>query len=654
MPKVSKSLLKVITLVSITLVSLQLFFVVAADVTAPVTTRVQTPAAPDGNNGWYVTPLQFELTATDLESGVKEINYRIDGGTWQKVEFEDSLNLAPNPSFETPAGTSSGVADWEATVFDGSGSYVYDTGEYAPGFASASERIIATDGTWHGINNQTSFSAATPFGNMTSSAWIKTNSVTGDAYFKMYSVSQNGSGPISYVYLGESTKVTGTNDWSYIKLDYIVNDVNSIGVYMDLGMENTGTMWADAVTISDSLTSAVTTANVASDSVSHTFEYYSVDVAGNTEVSGCPATNCVTFKLDQTPPGGWYDSGAFRGFFGASYLLWTHTRVLDATSGLSVFTDKYQIKTELEPEYGRYSNILSCGSTWQPNGWIILISPPFTPGVNEAFLLAPKTSFCNDNWNICKLVRFYSADMAGNESYKEFCVNGPWIKMRGEGWVRSNTHIDMLAEGDEDNTDSVIEVGDEIIDYFTSNKNWEVTYSPTPEDYNYDRFWAESDASKEEITDGSLKTESKTYYVNSDLSLDTGDIPGNYDDDSFDQVVFVNGDLTIDNDLEVHNNSTALFIVKGDVNIGKNVLLIDIGIFADGDIYTAYNIAEGDSTEVLELKGLFVCDEFVFQRTLVGTSNSDDPSENFIYEPKYTIQLQGYFGNHHINWRSVE
>ncbi len=649
-----KSVLKTIILCTLTLASFQLFFAVAADITAPVTTRVQTPAAPDGDNGWYVTPLQFELTATDLESGVKEINYRKDGGIWQKVEFADSLNLAPNPSFETPAGTSAGVASWEATVFDGSGSYTYDTGEYALGFASASERMVATDGTWHGIKNQTSFSAASPFGNMTASAWIKTNNIIGNAYFKMYSVSQDGSGSISYIYLGESTKVSGTNDWSYIKLDYIVNDTNSIGVYMDLGLEDTGTIWADAVVISESLTSAVTTVNMATDGTGHTFEYYSVDVAGNSEAHACPATNCVSFKLDQTPPGGWYDSGAFRGFFGASYLLWTYTRVKDATSGLSVFTDKFQIKTELHPEYGRYSNFLTCGSTWQPGGWVILISPPFVPGVKEAYLLAPKTSFCNDNWNICKLVRFYSKDMAGNEAYKEFCVNGPWIRLRGEGWVRSDAYIDMLAEGDEDNTDSVIEIGQNIIDYFTSSKDWEVNFSPTPEDYKYDRLWAESDASKEKITDGKLKTDSKTYYVDSDLTLDAADIPGNYDDDTFNQVVFVNGDLTVNSDLEVHNNSTTLFIVKGDANIGKDVLLLDAAIFADGNINTAYDLAEGDSTEILVLKGLFVADKFILQRTLVGTSNSDDPSEDFIYEPKYTVQLQGYFGEHHINWRSVE
>ena len=74
MPKQS---LKIITTLVITAISLQLTFVIAADTTPPVTTHTQTPGAPNGNNGWYTTPVQFDLAATDLESGVKEINYRI-------------------------------------------------------------------------------------------------------------------------------------------------------------------------------------------------------------------------------------------------------------------------------------------------------------------------------------------------------------------------------------------------------------------------------------------------------------------------------------------------------------------------------------------------------------------------------------------------
>ena len=109
-----------------------------ADTTAPITTNVQTPPAPDGNNGWYVSPVVFDLTATDLESGVKEINYRIDGGTWQTVSFPDSLNLVTNPSLETPGSTSTNIDAWYATVQDPSATYTRDTGTSLPGFENSS------------------------------------------------------------------------------------------------------------------------------------------------------------------------------------------------------------------------------------------------------------------------------------------------------------------------------------------------------------------------------------------------------------------------------------------------------------------------------------------------------------------------------------
>ena len=629
---------------------------VFADTTPPSTTLVQTPSSPNGTNGWYITPIEFDLTATDLESGVKEIWYQVDGGTWQTVVFEDSLNLAPNPSFETAGATTANVDSWEATVVDSDSSYAQDSGESYSGFPVSSARTISTDGTgvWHGINNQTNFATASPFGNMTASAWIKTDSLNDNAYFKMYSVSQDGSGSLTYVELGQSPVVTSTTDWTFLDLNFVVNDADSIGVYMDIGLEGSGTIWVDAVTISDALTSANAVINVADDAESHSFEYYAVDVAGNSEAHGCPSTNCVEFKLDQTPPGAWYDSGAFRGFFGPSYMLWTYTNVRDATSGLSVFSDKYQIKTELNPEFGMFSNFLSCSSTWLPDNWLFLITPPFTPGAKDVFLLAPKTSFCNSNWNICKLVKFYTIDMAGNVATKDFCVNGPWIRVRGEGWVRANAYIDLLAEGDEDNTDGLIEVGQTLIDFFTSTRDWEVTSAVEPALNGYNEFWDDSDGSKTQISDGNLQTGSTTYYVSGDFTIDSGSMPSGYDTDVFDQVVFINGNLTISDDVDISESSTALFIVSGDVNIAKTVTTVELGIFADGDIYTAYDIVEGDSTEILVLNGMFSADEFILQRTLVGTSNSNDPSEDFIYEPKYTKQLQGYFGAHSINWRSVE
>ena len=52
------------------------------DETAPVTTATLDPAAPDGENGWYVSPVSVALDAVDEGSGVAGTEYRLDGGAW--------------------------------------------------------------------------------------------------------------------------------------------------------------------------------------------------------------------------------------------------------------------------------------------------------------------------------------------------------------------------------------------------------------------------------------------------------------------------------------------------------------------------------------------------------------------------------------------
>jgi hypothetical protein len=52
------------------------------DITPPVSTHSLDPPEPDGDNGYYVSNVTVTLNATDNESGVKEIRYRVDNGSW--------------------------------------------------------------------------------------------------------------------------------------------------------------------------------------------------------------------------------------------------------------------------------------------------------------------------------------------------------------------------------------------------------------------------------------------------------------------------------------------------------------------------------------------------------------------------------------------
>jgi hypothetical protein len=57
------------------------------DGTPPLTAVISTGTL--GTNGWYRTPVSFELSATDADSGVAEIFYRVDDGDW--VEAGDAF-----------------------------------------------------------------------------------------------------------------------------------------------------------------------------------------------------------------------------------------------------------------------------------------------------------------------------------------------------------------------------------------------------------------------------------------------------------------------------------------------------------------------------------------------------------------------------------
>ncbi|GIW69741.1 MAG: hypothetical protein KatS3mg101_0488 [Patescibacteria group bacterium] len=108
----------------------------------PYTSLSKTPALPNGKNNWYVTPVNIVLSSTDLGSGVSTINYRIDGGSWVVVRKSDTLNLAPNPSFEVQDPSSSiNTQAWEAGLQDIYTTYSRDT--ISPLFDSTSIKIYA-------------------------------------------------------------------------------------------------------------------------------------------------------------------------------------------------------------------------------------------------------------------------------------------------------------------------------------------------------------------------------------------------------------------------------------------------------------------------------------------------------------------------------
>ena len=331
------------------------------------------------------------------------------------------------------------------------------------------------------------------------------------------------------------------------------------------------------------------------------------------------------------------------------------TNVEDATSGLSTNTDKYQYSVDEEVGFGSYENLLHCNTPWVQDSWVDLEDFVTTNGVNSAYLKTQKTDFCNNNWKICKNVRFYAEDMAGNTRTKDLCINGPWIKVRGGGIVRADYNIDMVSEAPEDNADGLIEVGNLFIDFFSTSTNWEIDSAVPPSTLTYQDLYDTIIGTRVDISSNTeLPTVSGVYEFGGDLVLNNQFIPNTYDNATFDQVIFVDGTLTIAANISIDTTSAVLFVVKNNVFIDENVTEVHAGVIADANFETAYNLAEGKSTQALSLFGFFVAEDIKLQRTLQGTNNETNPSESFFYEPKYVIQMKDFFSNNDVIWESVQ
>jgi len=316
------------------------------------------------------------------------------------------------------------------------------------------------------------------------------------------------------------------------------------------------------------------------------------------------------------------------------------TNVEDLTSGISNQTKYFQYKPETD--YGTYQNIIDCSSNWQSNNWAQLQVSPSTSGATSARLKTWKINFCDNDWSKCKAVRFKAIDVAGNEVTKEYCINGPWIKTSGGGKIRANYGINMTTESPESNSDGIVESGNSVIEFFSTGTNYKAKNTAPLENRSYDSLWNLT-SNQTEIYD--LNTNSGVFYINGSYTINN--VPNQLNSTVFTQVIFINGDLTINKDIVIDKNSSLLFIVKGDVKIGKNVQKVHSAIITDKNLYTAYNNDTNENGSPLELKGIFNADKFILQRVF---RLNTVPTENFIYEPKYLIKMREFFSKSQIEW----
>ena len=599
-----------------------------SDTTPPLTTAMLSGA--QGESGWYTSGVDVHLVADDLESGVHSIHWKLDDGDWQQEEFLGTLNRVQNPSFE--GGGFFWIDKWDhsSTPF---WKAIFLRSWYHK-FGSRSARIVFLGFLgpgyyyWH---NRDYYSPTTAGKTYTATVWIKTEDLSGDgASMTVWARNLDGSD----AQIAETTRISGDNDWTRVTHTFTMPDGYD-GVFLRLGANaDWGSVWFDGVSLYEEEETGVSFA--VGESGEHTLEYYAKDNAGNEETPH----KTLNFKIDTAAPSGWKN-------FEAIQTLNEHTfqcsiDVSDFVSGFDVSTVAYQYTWD-------------GGQTW--SDWLTGATvDPNIDGSQTVRITTPDVDFHDSDWEVGKMIRFRISDLAGLLGVSpDQDLLGAWLKTTG-GDVYSGGDIDMPAVGPGPSAEGVVMISGSSIDGFSSSSNGEIrSYPPIPRTTYTD--WLEKFPTATPLPYGRLPLESGRYFAGEgDFVVDAQTIPAGPGGDlasteDLAAVIFVGGDLIINDDLEVHPTSVLLFIVGGDVKISQDVVLVDGSFLFDGSFDTSYDGIPPQ--EQLVVNGLAAGGEFIFRRSLAEDGNLTQAAEVFNYQPKI-INLAPYLGEGAVSWREVK
>jgi len=126
-------------------------------------------------------------------------------------------------------------------------------------------------------------------------------------------------------------------------------------------------------------------------------------------------------------------------------------------------------------------------------------------------------------------------------------------------------------------------------------------------------------------------------------------------------IFFVDGNLTVNSNLTLQVNDTAVFIVQGNITINTSVNRID-GIYVAGGTFSDIGGA-GDEFRTLTINGAVYANNLSLARVLGGPScttplplvcdNTKTPAEIINFAPKYLFALNTLLGSAAISWREI-
>ena len=438
--------------------------------------------------------------------------------------------------------------------------------------------------------------------------------------------------------IAQSTALTGSGGWIRLSKTFYVSVNDAYGIYLDLGLDGVGTVWYDGASVTNNLLDTQVSQTF-SQNGDYSVEYYSTDNDDNEELPH----KTLDLKVDTVSPTNWRDFETADA--GNDHTLTAQITVDDGTSGIDDGAGYFQYSIDGGESWGYYSNLLNCSSEWGVNGWQALNTELENGGLTGE-LSTPAIDYCNSDWAVCKIVRFKTSDLSGNEATKDVCINGTWFRATGD--VGSRQSISLTAAGSSDNTDGVV-FSASTIDNFISSEGWYVTNYTLTAKPTYPEFFADFPGSTP-LPSGKLPKVSGIYLNNGSFTISSSTIPSGFSSASFSSVVYINGDLTISTDFSILGTSALVFIVAGDVRVDKSVENISAVIIADGQIDASYN---GSSKEALVVKGGLMGDYLVINRALKASESEGNPVLDIIYQPVYLTAISPLMGSSIISWKEV-
>jgi len=121
-------------------------------------------------------------------------------------------------------------------------------------------------------------------------------------------------------------------------------------------------------------------------------------------------------------------------------------------------------------------------------------------------------------------------------------------------------------------------------------------------------------------------------------------------------VLFVEGDLRLEQNFVLDANTSVLFVVKGNVIVNLGVNRIDgvfivKGTFSDSDVVPA---GVADASGALTVNGsVFAANGVSLKRYFTTPINKTTPANKFIWSPKFLLQLSALVGTSSIAWKEV-